>query len=232
LKAVAIAYKQDIAKRYAASSVNSMLAALNNFFAFMGWGVKVRPLKIQRQTFARADKELSRAEYERLLAAAQREDNERLYLLMKTICSTGIRVSELCCITVAAAREGKAEVTNKGKTRTVFLPEKLQRELLKYARKHGLSTGAVFVTKSGRPLDRSAIWAAMKKLCATAGVAPSKVFPHNLRHLFARTFYALDKDIARLADLLGHSSIDTTRIYIMESGEEHRRCVNLLGLVT
>jgi len=232
MKTVAIAYKREIVERYAATSVNSMLASLNGFFTFMGWGIRVKAINVQRRTFAREDQELTRGEYERLLAAAREEDDERLCLLMQAICATGIRVSELVYITVEAARAGEAEITNKGKTRIVFLPEKLQRALLEYAKKQRITFGAIFVTKSGKPLDRSNIWSAMKTLCESAGVAPSRVFPHNLRHLFARIFYQVDKDVVRLADLLGHSSIDTTRIYIMESGAEHRKQVNLLGLAT
>jgi site-specific recombinase XerD len=232
MKIAAIAYKQSIAARYAASSVNSMLAALNGFFSFMDWGIKMKPLKIQKQTFVREDKELSRGEYERLLASAKRGNSERMCLLMKTICATGIRVSELRQITVGAARKGEAEITNKGKTRIVFLPEKLQCELLNFAEKQRVVGGAIFVSRNGKPLHRTNIWLSMKKLCEPAGVSSTKVSPHNLRHLFARTFYGVDKDIARLADLLGHSSIETTRIYIMESGEEHRKRVNQLGLAT
>ncbi|MDR1560572.1 MAG: tyrosine-type recombinase/integrase, partial [Clostridiales bacterium] len=200
------------------------------FFAFQGWDIKIKYLKIQRRTFLEREKELTKAEYERLLLAAKRGENERLNLAMRTICSTGIRVSELKSVTVEAVRAGEAFISNKGKTRIIFIPKKLKPLLLTYAKKRGIDSGCIFVTKSGRPLDRRSIWADMKKLCGSARVAPSKVFPHNLRHLFARVFYSVEKDIMRLADLLGHSDVKTTRIYIMESGAEHRKMVDALGL--
>jgi site-specific recombinase XerD len=228
-KETAIKYKREISETHAVASVNAAVAALNGFFAFHNYGIKLKPLKVQRKTFAAKERELTRAEYERLLAAAWQ--NERLNLVMQAICSTGIRVSELQFITVESARTGQAEITNKGKTRPVLLPQKLNAALLAYAKKRGINSGSIFITKTGKPLDRKNIWADMKKLCETANVPPSKVFPHNLRHLFARTFYGIDNDLSRLADLLGHSSIDTTRIYVMESGEEHRRRVDRLGLV-
>jgi integrase len=214
-----------------AAGVNAVIAALNSFFGFMGWQIKLKPLKIQRQTFRDKASELSKEEYLRLLAAAKAVGNERLYLVLQTICSTGIRVSELRFITVEAARSGRAEITNKGKTRTVFIPKKLKPLLLSYAKGRGIVSGCIFVTKSGRPLNRSNIWADMKKLCQAAGVEATKVFPHNLRSLFARLFYSIDKDIVKLADMLGHASVDTTRIYLMETGEQHRRRVDALGLV-
>ena len=214
-----------------AAGINAVIAALNSFFAYMEWSIKLKPLKIQRQTFRAAEKELTKDEYERLLKAALAKGSERLYLVLQTICSTGIRVSELRFVTVEAARSGMAVITNKAKTRTVFIPNKLMPLLLKYAKGRGISSGCIFTTKSGRPLDRSNIWAEMKKLCVAAEVEPSKVFPHNLRSLFARMFYGAEKDIARLADILGHSSVDTTRIYLMESGETHRKRVDALGLV-
>jgi site-specific recombinase XerD len=229
-KESAIAYKAHIAATHAPSSVNSMLAALNGFFAFLNLNIKLKPLKVQRRAFAAEERELSRAEYARLLAAAQ--SNERLNLLLQTICATGIRVSELRHITAEAANSGTAEVTNKGKTRSVFLPHKLKTALLRYCKRRGIISGAIFITASGKPLNRSNIWSEMKRLCAAANVAPSKVFPHNLRHLFARTFYALDRDIAKLADILGHSDINTTRIYIKENSGEYRRRIEKLNLVT
>jgi site-specific recombinase XerD len=229
---VCLAYKTHLTGCYAARSVNSKIAALNGFFAFVGAACRLKPLVIQQQTYMREEKELSRAEYERLLAAARSGRNESLLLLMQTICSTGIRVSESRFITVEAVTAGVAEITSKRKTRPVILPRKLQALLLKYAQKKGIQSGYIFRTKSGQPLDRRNIWAAMKKLCAAAGVAPSKVFPHNLRHLFARLFYVVDKDIMRLADLLGHSDVNTTRIYVKESGREHRRRLESLRLVT
>jgi integrase len=223
-------YLSDIAGRVAAG-INAVIAALNSFFIFMEWGIKIKPLKIQRQTFRPKEKELTKAEYERLLSAAKTKGNERLNLVLQTICSTGIRVSELQFITVEAARSGEAQITNKGKTRTVFIPKKLKPLLLHYAKGRGIISGYIFITKTGKPLNRSNIWADMKKLCEAAGVEESKVFPHNLRSLFARLFYGVDKDIVRLADILGHSSVDTTRVYLMETGDTHRRRVDALGLV-
>jgi site-specific recombinase XerD len=214
-----------------AAGVNAVIAALNSFFSFMAWQIILKPLRIQRQTFRDKDRELSKEEYLRLLAAAKAGGNERLYLVLQAICSTGIRVSELRFVTVEAARSGRAEITNKGKTRTVFIPKKLKPLLLSYAKGRGIVSGCIFITRSGRPLDRSNIWADMKKLCQSAGVEASKVFPHNLRSLFARLFYSIDKDIVKLADMLGHASVDTTRIYLMETGEQHRRRVDALGLV-
>jgi site-specific recombinase XerD len=228
-KEVAVEYKRQLAETHAASSVNAAAAALNGFFAFRNYTIKLKPLKVQRKTFAAKERELTRAEYERLLKAAK--SNERLNLVMQAICSTGIRVSELKFITVEASRTGQAEITNKGKTRPVLLPQKLKTALLAYARKRGITSGSIFITKSGKPLDRKNIWADMKRLCEAANVPPSKVFPHNLRHLFARTFYGIDKDLSRLADLLGHSDVNTTRIYVMESGAEHQKRVDRLGLV-
>lgn len=225
------AYKNHLCHTLArgVSGVNTAIAALNSFFAFLGVAVRLKTLRVQRKTFLPRERELTREEYLRLLQAA--EGNERLWLLLQTICATGIRVSELRFITVEAVRQGEAELTNKGKTRTVLLPKKLRQLLQRYAAKRGLCSGPVFVTRGRRPLDRSNIWAEMKRLCRQARVAPSKVFPHNLRALFARAFYGVDKDITRLADILGHSSINTTRIYLRESGEEHRRRIDQLGLV-
>lgn len=225
-------FKERLIQRYQVSSVNSILTALNGFFRFMGWHeCRVRTVRTQRNLFCAPEKELTKKEYLRLLAAAERESNQRLNLLMQTICSTGIRVSELKFVTVEAVRQGRACVSCKNKTRVIFLPKPLCRLLSKYIRTQGIESGPVFITRSGKPMDRSNIWAAMKALCVSAGVEPGKVFPHNLRHLFARTFYAVEKDISRLADLLGHSSIETTRIYTISSGEEHRKKIELLGLV-
>ena len=189
----------------------------------------MKSIRLQRQTYCAADKELTRGEYMRLLGAAQ--NRPQLCLLMKTICGTGIRVSELRYFTVEAVRRGEVTIDCKSKTRTNLVPGKLKKLLLDYAKRRSIRTGPIFVTRTGRPLDRSTIWARMKSLCKKAGVNPSKVFPHNLRKLFARTFYGLEKDIAKLADILGHSSIDTTRIYIMTTGVEHRRKLERLGLV-
>ena len=213
------------------TGINGVIAALNSFFAFTARDIRLKSLKTQRQTFRPKEKVLNKDEYKRLLLAAQSMGNMRLNLVLQAICSTGIRVSELRFITINAALSGETEISNKGKTRTVFLPKELSNLLLTYARKRGIHSGSIFVTKNGKPLDRSNIWAEMKKLCGSAKVAPSKVFPHNLRALFARRFYSIDKDIAGLADLLGHSSVDTTRIYLMDSGEQHRRRVDSLRLI-
>ena len=231
-KLAVIGYKEYLCKHFAASSVNSMLTALNTFFAYAGWPeCRVKLMKFQRHIFCEKAKELSKAEYVRLLQAARKKENHRLALLIETICATGIRVSELRFITVEAVRLGRAEITGKGKRRVIFLAAKLCKSLRQYMGQEGIKTGYIFRTKSNNPLDRSNIWSSMKALCREAGLEPGKVFPHNLRHLFARTFYSIDKDIARLADLLGHSSIETTRIYTISSGEEHIRKINRLGLI-
>ncbi len=231
-KGAVVEYKATLCETHAPASVNAALSSLNRFFAFCGWyDLRVKALKIQRQIFASSDKELTKAEYGRLLTAAKCKKNERLYLLMQTICSTGIRVSELRFITVEAVARGIAEISCKGKRRQVFLPKELRKMLGRYIREQNRKSGAVFVTKNGNPLDRSNIWSDMKKLCKTANVSEKKVFPHNLRHLFARTFYSLQKDVVRLADLLGHSSVNTTRIYTMETGTVHRRQIEKLGLL-
>ena len=231
-KAAVLAYKDQLSEERSPSGVNGAVAALNRLFDFLGMPeCALKSVKVQRQIFRDESKELTQSEYRRLLAAARGRRNERLLLVMEAICSTGIRVSELRFFTVEAVRLGRVEVTNKGKTRTVFLPEKLQRVLLKYAKSRDIRSGPVFITRSGRSLDRSNIWHDMKALCREAGVAESKVFPHNLRHLFARTFYGLEKDIVRLADILGHSNVNTTRIYTMETGETHRRQLEKMRLV-
>ena len=225
-------YKEFLCGRFSPSSVNSVLSSLNSFFHFCDWHeLKVKALKVQRQIFLMEEKEITKAEYERLLFTAKEKNNERLYLLMSTICSTGIRVSELRFITVEAVHKGHAEIRCKGKCRTVFLPNVLCKMLERYLRKQKRKSGPIFITKNGNPLDRSNIWSDMKKLCKNAGVSEKKVFPHNLRHLFARTFYTIQKDIVRLADILGHSNINTTRIYTAESGEIHRRQIQHLGLL-
>ena len=225
-------YKEYLIGKFAPASVNSVLSSLNSFFEFNNWyEMKVKMLRIQKQIFASKDKELSKAEYERLLDAAKAKRNQRLYLLMQTICSSGIRVSELQHITVEAVKIRKATINCKGKMRIVILPNELCRMLTEYAKSQNITSGSVFVTKTGKPLDRSTIWKMMKSLCESAGVSKYKVFPHNLRHLFARTFYTIQKDIVRLADILGHSSVNTTRIYTMETGEIHRRQIQKLGLL-
>lgn len=221
-----------LSKGCAPVTVNAMLAALNGLFRFLGWDdCRVKFLKLQRRLFRATERELTRAEYDRLLSAAQTRGRERLALLMETICATGIRVSEVPYITVEAAQAGTTSISLKGKVRTILLPGKLCRRLLRYARSRGISTGPVFRTHSGRPLSRTQIWAEMKRLCQAAGVAASRVFPHNLRHLFARTFYGLCQDIVKLADILGHSSIDTTRIYLRTTGAEHIRQMERLHLL-
>ena len=231
-KETVLTYKESLTKNYAPASVNSVLSSLNSFFAFNEWyNLRVKNLKIQRQIFANKDNELTKEEYKRLLTAAKGKGDEQLYFLMQTICSTGIRVSELCYITVESLKAQKAQINLKGKMRVVILPKDLCRMLLQYSKGQKITSGSVFVTKSGKPLDRSNIWKMMKALCERAGVARAKVFPHNLRHLFARTFYSIQKDIVRLADILGHSSVDTTRIYTMETGETHRRQIQKLGLL-
>lgn len=231
-KAAVLAYKQVLIETYAPRSANSMLSSVKRFFDFAGWqDCKVKTLKLQRQTFAEAEKELSKGEYERLLGAAKKKANLRLYYLMQTICSTGIRVSELKFITVQAVQSGQAKISCKGKVRKILLSGALCRVLKQYAERSGITSGAVFCTKTGKPLNRSNIWADMKRLCKTAGVLAKKVFPHNLRHLFARTFYSMQKDIVRLADVLGHSNINTTRIYTMESGRTHLKQIQKIGRI-
>jgi len=225
-------YKEYLIENYAVASVNSMLSSINSFFSYLEWyELRVKTIKVQKQIFASNEKELTKSEYERLLTAAKAKNNQRLYLLMQTICSTGIRVSELRFITVEAINRGRAEINCKGKQRCAFLPLELCKILKNYVKEQKIKSGAVFVSKNGNPLDRSNIWSDMKKLCKEAGVSEKKVFPHNLRHLFARTYYTLQKDIVRLADILGHSSVNTTRIYTMETGEIHRKQIQRLGLL-
>ncbi len=230
-KEVVVAWKRHLVEQgFAVRSVNSMLASVNSLLDFLGLSnCKSKNIRMQQQTYCTEDKELTKAEYMRLLDASKK--NEQLNLVIQTICGTGIRVSELRYFTVEAIRHGEVTVDCKSKTRTILVPGKLKNVLLNYAKRHGIVTGTIFVTRTGKPLNRSNIWSAMKKLCETAGVKPSKVFPHNLRKLFARTFYGIEKDIAKLADILGHSSINTTRIYIMTTGIEHRRKIERLGLV-
>lgn len=232
-KEMVIAYKNSlIAGGYAARSINSMLASLNCLFSFLGWqNCRVKFIRVQKQAYCAEERELTRAEYVRLVSAARQTGNGRLDLIIQTICCTGIRVSELPFITLEAARQGKATVALKGKTRSVFIVRELQKKLLLYARQQKIGSGPVFVTRTGRPVSRTNIWREMKNLCARADVNPNKVFPHNLRHLFARTFYGLEKDIAKLADILGHCSIDTTRIYIITAGHEHRRHMENMHLL-
>ena len=233
-KETAAGWKEHLLDRhYAPVTINSMLAAINAFFRFVGWeDCRVKFLKIQRRMFREASRELSREEYDRLLSTAHTLGRDRLALLMETICASGIRVSEVRYITVEAARQGQTEIALKGKIRTMLLPDKLCRKLLKYARHKKIASGEIFRTESGKSLGRRQIWAEMKQLCKYAGVAPSKVFPHNLRHLFATTFYRACRDISRLADVLGHSSIETTRIYLLTTGSEQVKQMDQLGLVS
>ena len=224
-------YKKHLIEAgYKVRSINSMLASLNSLLDFLEWGdCKVKNIRSQQPAYCAEEKELTREEYMRLLEAARKRP--RLYLVLQTICGTGIRVSEIRYFTVESVRRGEITVSCKGKIRTILIPEKLRNMLLVFARKNGITTGVIFRTRSGNTLNRSNIWAEMKKLCREARVNATKVFPHNLRKLFARTFYGYEKDIAKLADILGHSNINTTRIYIMSTGAEHKRKIERLGLV-
>ena len=230
-KDIVMAYKKQLVTRgYAVRSINSMLASINCLLKF--WGkqeCRVKTIKQQKQTYCSEEKELTKAEYIRLLNAAERK--KQLRVIMQTICSTGIRVSELQFFTVENIKEGEINISCKGKVRRILIPGKLRKILLDYAKKEKIYTGMIFMSRKGKRINRSAIWAQMKSLCSIAGVNRSKVFPHNLRKLFAKTFYKIEKDIAKLADILGHSSIDTTRIYIMTTGAEHRQKIERLGLV-
>lgn len=229
-KDIVIEYKTQLTEKYAVRSVNSKLASINSLLMFLGReDCKVKSLKLQRETYSSEEKELTKAEYLRLLQAAK--NNPRLHLIIETICGTGIRVSELKYFTVEGVQNGTVIVNCKGKTRNILVPSKLRKLLLRYVKLNKINEGIIFRTRSGKPVNRSNIWSEMKKLCKSANVNPQKVFPHNLRKLFARTFYGIEKDIAKLADILGHSSIDTTRIYIMTTGTEHRRRIDRLGLV-
>ena len=231
-KETVIAYKKHLQEIYAVRSVNSMLTSINCLFTFLGWhDLKVKTLKLQQQVYCPEEKELTKAEYERLCHTAERKQNERLCLILQTICGTGIRVSELQFITVEAVRKGEATVSLKGKTRSIFIVRDLQKKLLRYISEQHIMTGAIFITRTGKPMSRTNIWREMKSLCIEAEVNPEKVFPHNLRHLFARVFYGIEKDIAKLADILGHSSINTTRIYIISTGTEHRQRMERMRLI-
>ena len=230
-KELVLAWKKHLVEKgYAVRSINSMLSSVNSLMDFLGWSdCKVKTIRMQHQTYCTEEKELTKAEYLRLLDASK--DNRQLNIVLQTICSTGIRVSELQYFSVEAVRSGEITVSCKGKTRTILVPGKLKKLLLDYAKNKSIFSGPIFIGKNGKPLDRSRIWRQMKLLCKAAGVKESKVFPHNLRKLFARTFYNIEKDIAKLADILGHSSINTTRIYIMTTGIEHRRKIERLGLL-
>lgn len=231
-KAKLMAYKAMLSEKYAPTTVNVTIAAINNFLKFLGrQDLSIKPLKIQRNIFSAAEKELSKDDYNKLIRAAQLNGDERLCLAIQTICATGIRVSELQYITTNAITEGKTTISCKGKNRVILIPAKLCKLLKKYVINHNIVSGAIFITASGKPLDRSNLWKKMKQLCDIAGVSQAKVYPHNLRHLFARTYYSQQKDITRLADILGHSSINTTRIYTAETGVVHARQLEHLGLV-
>ena len=227
------AFKAGLQQRYAAATVNSMLAAVNGFLKFMKWDeCSVNLLRLQRRIFCEESRSLSRQDYEKLLRAAKEAGKSRLLLMMETICGTGIRVSELKYVTVEAAKEGRAEISLKGKTRSILFPSKLRRKLLDYARRERVQSGSIFRTRSGAAISRGQVWAEMKGLCEKAGIPSAKVFPHNLRRLFARCFYSLSRDVAKLADLLGHSSIETTRIYLMSTGQEHMSQLEKLKLIS
>lgn len=231
-KSIILDYKTSLGNTYAVTSANSMIAALNAFLRFCGWhDLCVKQFKMQREAYCSEEKELTRAEYIRLLDAATKKKNERLNLIIQTICGTGIRVSELQYVTVEALHKGEAVVNCKGKNRRIFIVPELKKKLLRYVKEQKIASGAVFVTRNGKPVSRNNIWREMKALCAQANVSPSKVFPHNLRHLFARTFYGIEKDIAKLADILGHASINTTRIYIVTTGAEHKRKMEHMRLI-
>ena len=230
---LAAAWREELSARQSPATVNGKLTALDRLLAFLGWeDCRVKHLRVQRQLFRDSARELSREEYARLVETARRLGRGRLSLLLETICATGIRVSEVRYITAEAVREGRTEIALKGKIRTILLPGKLCRKLEKYARQKKITSGELFLTRSGRPMSRKQIWAEMKGVCRAAGVAPSKVFPHNLRHLFARCFYRVSRDVAKLADVLGHSSIETTRIYLISTGAEHARTLDQLRLIS
>lgn len=231
-KSLVMEYKANLGQNYAIRSANSMLAALNAYFRFAeSPELCVKQFKLQKESYCSDEKELTKAEYIALVRAAEEKNNQRLALVVQTICSTGIRVSELQYITVEAVKSGEAVVSCKGKIRKIFIVPALRKKLLRYANRQKIQEGALFRTSTGKPLNRSNIWRDMKRLCKSAGVSPGKVFPHNLRHLFARIFYGIEKDIAKLADILGHSNINTTRIYIMTTGVEHQARMERMRLV-
>lgn len=232
-KETMIVYKDNLTQNYAVSSANSMLTAVNGYLEFIGMGeCKVKLLKRQKKVFCEESQELTKDEYQRLLEVARKGKNDRIYYILQTICAAGIRIGELPYITVQTLKRGKVEVYNKGKSRTIMIPKKLRKSLLKYAKRRGILKGSIFITKNRNPVNRSNIWAEMKRLCVHAKVEASKVFPHNLRHLFARTYYKMRKDIMKLADILGHTSVETTRLYILTTGAEHERQISMMGLCT
>ena len=231
-KSAVLEYKEMLMKQHKTTTANVMLSSLNSFFEFCGaHNLRVRAIKVQKEIVYDEKKELSKQEYEKLLKAAATKRSKRLYYIMQTICASGIRISELPYITVEAVKKKSAEVNCKGKIRTVILPDDLCVLLMRYISTQDLKSGCVFLTRGGLPVNRSNIWAEMRALCKKAGIPKEKVFPHNLRHLFARTYYSTQKDIVRLADILGHTSVDTTRVYTKESGKTHRKQVQKLGLV-
>lgn len=230
-KETVIAYKEELKKNYTPGTVNGELAAINGYLKFLGRGdLRVKQLKIQHTPYLPQDRELNREDYFSLVRAAENRKHRQTSLILQTLCSTGIRVSELPFITIRAVEYGRTGVNLKGKCREVLLPTRLQELLREYAREQGICSGPIFVTRTGRPMDRSNIWRRLRSLCNDAGVEPRKVFPHNLRHLFARCFYEDEKDLAKLADVLGHSSVNTTRIYVSSSGREHQERIDKLGL--
>lgn len=232
-QALLLKYKEKLRLDHCPSGANSIIAAINAYMRFSCRPeLYIKPFKVQKKIFRKESEELTREEYFRLIHTSRKKNDFRLSLLIETVCSTGIRISELRFITVEAIRCGKAEVDCKGKVRTIFIICALKKKLLKYARSQGITTGHIFRTRSGAPMDRSNIWREMKRLCSDAGVDASKVFPHNLRHLFARTFYSLEKDISKLADVLGHSNINTTRIYLIHTGEEHLKYMERMRLIS
>lgn len=233
VKEVVAAWRDSLVQKgYSASGVNAMLAAVNGYQEFCGMPQnKVKPLKCQRKVFCDAERELDKGEYFRLLNAARQSRKKRILLILQTICSTGIRVSELKYITAEAVNKRRASIRCKGKCREILLPGELCKRLSRWCARRRIRSGPVFITRNGKPVERSNVWKEMKALCKQAGVAWKKVFPHNLRHLFARTFYQLDRDLSKLADVLGHSSIETTRIYIMESGAQHEKLLNRMHLL-
>lgn len=231
-KEIVLLYKAMLEENYALTSANSMLAALNSFLRFSEWNdLCVKQFRVQKKVYSSEETELTKEEYFCLIRIANEKGNERLALIIQTICATGIRVSELEYITVDAVKKGEAFVSCKAKARVVFIVSALRKKLLEYARKRNIKEGAIFVTRKGQPVNRSNIWREMKELCSEAAIFPDKVYPHNLRHLFARIFYEMDKDIAKLADILGHSNINTTRIYIITTGAEHKRQMENMDLV-
>lgn len=233
-KELMISYKEYLLneKQYKVTSINSFLVAANRFFEYMEWyEIRVKTLKVQTEIFCLEERELSKVEYKKLVETAKKEKKYRLAMILQTICATGIRVSELSALTVAGVRKGVMEVNNKGKIRKVLIPEQLRKQLLIYIAETEIKWGVIFCTKSGKPINRRNVWRDMKVLCKSAGVKESKVFPHNLRHLFAKSFYSIKKDISKLADILGHSNIETTRIYLRTNSREYRKQLDKMELV-